>query len=342
MDIPAIVKELVFTGGSLTVPGLGKFSIFRMPAEMDISARVITPPSRIIQFDGLKTRDDGKLTSLLAERYNLNTSEAASAVNKWVKSLREEMSEKGRAVIAAFGTLEPGEKGISFKDDPFIMYSSLLPSVTFRTAKRDEPQTFEKIHEKPALPAEARKRKLLIPALIILLVTIVTSLFLTGLHREIINLSRSESGNAKPKNQNRIVFGRPPVYNDSLSKAISDDLDKSTLKENALSYEEPQPSIPEPSERPAEENTVTAAVTSGSLNTAVRGYHIIAGSYVVPDNAEKQKYLLEARGFKTIILPPQGNYYMVSLGSYTTLEQVTEVMNSLRNELDIPLWVKKI
>lgn len=341
MDIAAIVKELVFTGGSLIVPGLGKFSINRMPAEMDISARVITPPSRIINFDELKTRDDGKLTSLLAERYRLNHSEAVTAVNRWVKSLKEEMAGKGRAVIPSFGTLESDKKGISFRDDPFIMFSSLLPTVNFRTAKREEPQPAERANEKFIVPPEPKRRKALVPVLITAIATIaIAAFFLSDLHREIFKGSGMVSGTSDAESQ-KIIFGKPPVYNDSLAETIIDNIDRSTLKENALSYEEPQPDPSRETEVAEVLTTETAAPAQETL-TAVSGYHIIAGAYVVPDNAEKQKQLLENRGFKSIILPPQGSYFMVSLGSYRTLEQVTEVMNSLRDELEIPLWVKKI
>lgn len=349
MDIASIVKELVFTGGSLIVPGLGKFSISRIPAEMDISARIITPPSRIIQFDELKTRDDGKLAALLAERYRLSHPEAANAVTRWVRTIKEELASRGRAAITSFGTLESGQKGISFKDDPFIMYSSLMPAIGFNTANREEAGIVERIPVKPSHPEEPGKRKLLIPALVsIFFVLALAAFFISGLHREFFNLSGKETGDAGSGDRNKIVFGRPPVYDDSLSEAISDNLDESTLKENALSYEEAgqqeipsaalsQESITLPDDTP---RMVTGQVET--INTTVSGYHIIAGAYMVPDNAEKQKQMLENRGFKTIILPPQGSYYMVSLGSYSTLEQVTEVMNSLRSELDIPLWVKKI
>jgi len=341
MDIAAIVKELVFTGGSLIVPGVGKFSINRMPAEMDISAKIITPPSRIINFDGLKTRDDGKLASLLAERYSLNHHEAAAAVNRWVKSLKEEMAVQGRAVITSFGTLEPGQKGISFRDDPFIMYSSLLPSVSFRTAKREEPQPAERPREKLTIPSDPKRRKVLVPVLITAIAVVaVTAFFLSGFHREIFKGSGTAAGTSDAENQ-KIVFGKPPEYNDSLTETISDNIDRSTLKENALSYEEPQPVSPQET---AVEEVITTATAAAEQETpdAVSGYHIIAGAYMVPDNAEKQKQILENRGFKSIILPPQGSYYMVSLGSYRTLEQVTDVTNSLRDELEIPLWVKKI
>jgi cell division protein FtsN len=104
---------------------------------------------------------------------------------------------------------------------------------------------------------------------------------------------------------------------------------------------EPQPVSPQET---AVEEVITTETAAAEQETpdAVSGYHIIAGAYMVPDNAEKQKQILENRGFKSIILPPQGSYYMVSLGSYRTLEQVTDVMNSPRDELEIPLWVKKI
>lgn len=345
MDITAIVKELVFTGGSLTVPGLGKFSINRMPAEMDISARMITPPSKIIHFDEHKIRDDGKLSSLLSERYNISHTEAVAEVSKWVKSIREELSENGRAVIESFGTLESGSKGIIFRDDPFIMYSSLLPVIGFKTAKREEPHVVEKIPEKPSPPSEKRRGKMTVPVIVVSFIALaVTTFFITGLHREVFKGSvKSDSAD-----QDKIVFGRPPDYNDSLNEAISNNLDESTLKENALSIEAPDRhesvSVTLQSETLTStgEASHTAAGQEETLNQAVSGYHIIAGSYVVANNAEKQKQMLENRGFKTIILPPQGSYYMVSLGSYGTLEQVTQVMNSLKSELDIPLWVKKI
>jgi hypothetical protein len=350
MNIPAIIKEMVFTGGSLIVPGLGKFTIFRIPAEMDVTKKLITPPMRLVQFDDTRSRDDGKLTALLAERYGVGTAEADRAVNSWVRSVKNDLSEKGSSVIEGFGTLEKGDKGITFTDDPFILYSSLLPRIEFRTTPRNETHSITKKTPPPVSPGQRRKRRsVMVPLMIIILILAgaAAAVFYTGSYRDLLALTGI--GDPDQENQNRIVFGKPPAEGDSLKETISRNIDESTLKKNALSYNQSEVTLP-PAEKEAQpaiipaENTgsISSVYLQDNKTNQITGYHIIAGSYLVPKNAERQQKILENKGFKSIILPPQGNYYMVSLGSYKSIEQVTEVMNSLRPVLDIPLWVKKI
>jgi cell division protein FtsN len=70
-------------------------------------------------------------------------------------------------------------------------------------------------------------------------------------------------------------------------------------------------------------------------------YHIIAGAFLVPNNAERQKKEMEKRGLQAEVLPKRGDYFMVSLGSYDTQQEATKAMNELSKSLDKQLWIMK-
>jgi cell division protein FtsN len=71
-------------------------------------------------------------------------------------------------------------------------------------------------------------------------------------------------------------------------------------------------------------------------------YHIISGSFLVLENAEKQQTTLRAKGLNAELLPRRGKYYMVSLGSYATQEEAATTVEKLRLQLHQDFWVMKI
>ena len=124
---------------------------------------------------------------------------------------------------------------------------------------------------------------------------------------------------------------------DTLRKKISQELDKRNSRESALAFEEveakPVVETPRPVAKPLIE---PAQVKTG------KPYYIIAGSFTIASNAERQKSQLERKGYTPLLLPKRGNYYMVSLGSYDTHERATTALRQLRKELQQEMWLMKM
>ncbi|MBN2480867.1 MAG: SPOR domain-containing protein [Bacteroidales bacterium] len=347
MNLPAVIRDLLLTSGSLVVPGLGRLYVKHHPAEMDKSRNVLLPPQQTVQFDERIVSDDGKLSGHLQKRYGLSETLAAKTISGFAESLKQELSEKASATIEGIGRLESGENALSWNSfSPDHPLSAVLPSVEIPGINVKEPFVSRKPAPEPVPVAttvrSAGKSKVWIPvAVIVVIAAIGAALYFTGIADPILQeITGKNSGNSAAPDDNRIVFGKPPVGRDSLQEAISRQLDEKTSKERALSMNEPEAKTaaalpenlqPEPSmaERPVADDPEGP-------------YHIIAGSFKVPANADKYKSQLEKQGFHPVILPGVNTYYMVSLGSYQSLVSAKEAMEQYRSKFGAQLWIMKI
>lgn len=344
MNLPVVIKEIILTSRSLVVPGLGKFWIKHRPAKIDRSSNVLLPPRQIIVFDESIITDDGRLSDYLQKKYTLNEKIAAQAIADYVESLKKELEEKTTATIEGIGVLKVHENNISLQPDAIEdLLKDILPSIEIPESMQKEPLAEErvKIQAPPVKTAQPVKRsfRVWIPVTIIVLVAALAAvLYYTGIGKAMLKdiaFNKNEDI-AESDDNNKIVFGKPPADKDSLQEAISKKLDERTAKENALSYKQPESEqsdnqILEPVIREKQPEPITAG-----------SYHVIAGSFHVPGNAERYKSRLEKQGFHPVIMPNINSYYMVSLGSYQSLEQATVAMTEFSSKFDVQLWIKKI
>ena len=341
MDLSNLIKELVFTDGSLVVPDLGKFYTVHQPARIDKAKQVLIPPAQVIRFDPDFTQDDGRLSGYLHVKYGMNDTLALEKILAFVKNIKAEMEDNGKAPIKGLGILKKGTKGFTFHAfrSREKSYTDVLPvlDMPFRSKQETAPNqkkvTADQLPSPVILPA--KRKRFRVPVMILIALAILTSvIYFTGLYTNLFSELGLIEEKEEPAGTNRIVFGKAPVEPDSLQQAVSSQLDESTTKENALSYT--PPTREDSSGNPEPENTsrLPGSASSGA-------YYIIAGSYLVPNNAERQCSQLQQKGFQATVLPPNGTYYMVSVGSYQTLEQAREALEKLRAEFGSVLWVDK-
>jgi len=342
VNIPPIIRELLLRNEKAVIPGFGTFSMVHRPAELNKLTGVLLPPAKAILFDHLGKTDDGQLTDLVARKQQVKKSEAVASVAAYVKSIEGQLSTKGTAYLEGIGELKSDKAG-SYQFKP--LEELLGRANMFGLPKLDIPAARPAKAYSPAPAAVvptivARRRKTVrwwIPVTLILAVGGLLALaYLTGFYEKfrtrgqdvVINSGRNEDAD-------RLVFGNRNDTTDTLQEKISRELEKRTNREQALMYEEP---VNPPGEQVKEDKTETVAK---DINVE-EPYHIIAGSFQNPGNAEKQRVNLGKKGYQTVILPRRGRFYMVSLGSYNTHEQAAAAMKQLRAELEQELWVMKM
>lgn len=344
MKLPSVIKEILLTSGSLVVPGLGKFFTKHLPAEIDRSRNVLLPPGKTVVFDEALIIDDGKLSDYLQKKYTLNEKVAAQIIVGFVDSVKKELEEKKTATIEGIGILKVHENNISLQPDALEdLMNEVLPSIEIPESIKKEPPAAERaiITTPPVKTAEPVKRsfRVWIPVTIIALVAaLAAALYFTGIGKAILqDIAFNKKENiAESNNNNKIVFGKPPTETDSLQQDISRQLDERTTKENALSYKQ------EGSEQSDIQPPESLILENQSDPFSAGPYHVIAGSFHVPGNAERYKSKLEKQGFHPVIMPDINSFYMVSLGSYQSLEQAKVALTEFSSKFDIQLWIKKI
>lgn len=342
MNLPAAIKEILFTRGSVLIPGLGRLYTTHNPARIDKQENILIPPVRIIEFDAQIVLDDGKLSGFLQNKYKQNEHAVNQTISSFVEAVKNHLVAKGIAAIEGLGELKTSDSGLIFQSySRGHPYADILPSIEIPASVKKE-----SIAPKTTVPSyptvKKSSRSISIPwipiTVLIVILGAAAAIYFTGIYNEVLPGLFGNRGEESVlfDDENKIVFGRPPADTDSLQAEVSRHLDELTSKERALSYQEPEV------QTEISPLTETVVPAGSEAITPAGPYHIIAGSFLVPNNAQRQKTQLEKQGYSPVVLPPSNTYYMVSLGSYETIVQATQAMEQFRLKLDIQLWIKKI
>jgi len=340
-----IIRDLLLKNDQLFLPGLGTFVVRQKPAE--INQQSLTPPRREFRFDVNLQSGSRLLIETAALKLNLADEEAASEISGYVAALASELEESGACLIEGVGMLVKRAGGtVKFKPDESFLKSSgafALPVFELKSLKQTPP--VKPLENKPLAdrntirktrpPRRPRYAFVAAGAALVIILLLVAGYF-TGRIKLPVDLGRTFYRNAGTAGSAReIVFGNRPPDQDTLTDTIAKQLDERTDQKTVLMYEEPEPAdlqseVPEPVDPP-----------SHSQASFVPGYHIIAGSFLVPNNADRQMEKLRSKGLQPVLLPPKSNYYMVSLGSYPSAAEAAKAARHLRGELALELWVMK-
>ncbi len=97
------VKSLLHQHDCVIVPGFGGFVCNREPAKIDQVSHVITPPSRKVVFNQNLKTNDGLLAGYLAQKEQLNYSQAILLIEQTVTSTLAILHEKKTYAVDLFG-----------------------------------------------------------------------------------------------------------------------------------------------------------------------------------------------------------------------------------------------
>jgi hypothetical protein len=353
VNISPVIREFLLHNEKLVIPGFGALIVIYHSAEINKTTNTLIPPSKEIRFDARQKYDDRQLTEIIMSRFNIDENSAVDIIGNFVHSIEEQINKHDSALIEDVGSFikEPSGYIAFHPQDEFL---NLTGTFGLGQLNMPAPASFyaakETLRTSESLKTEIKpqKRKWWIPAAILLLLIGISSLvYFTGFFKGYVTSGKKSKGATEVKESppDRIVFGnRAASDKDTLQEIINRQLEERTSREKALSYQEPEnESIKNKltESKPVESKPVE--VVPPVSNSVVGGpYHIIAGSFRVPANAERQKLKLERSGFSPVILPPKDNFIMVSLGSYKTRAQAVAALKSLREKTKMDLWVMKM
>lgn len=369
VNIIPVIRDLLLRHQKIVIPGFGSFIVVKKPAQLNKATRDLIPPSVTVRFDPKQKSDDGRLTAAIRSKQHQSEAGALKVIGDFIKATEDAINLNQRVMLDGLGSLVKSKSGdLDFiPDEGFLTRMKIfeLPKLSIPEAEPSKPApasvttpnttpaapvTPQRVNPvQPSVPKAAapintavnqvhrRKRRWLVPAgIVLLLVALAAGLYYSGTYSKIRSqIERQLSG--RITDDKKLTFGERnetgfTAKTDSVTEAISRQLDEKTSQEKALSYKEP---ISAPVE-----TTTPSLPTERAISTGKK-YHIIAGAFLVPNNAERQKKEMEKKGLKPEILPKRGDYFMVSLGSYDTQQEATKAMNELSKTLDNPLWIMK-
>jgi nucleoid DNA-binding protein len=158
------VKSLLHQHDCVIVPGFGGFVCNREPAKIDQVSHVITPPSRKVVFNQNLKTNDGLLAGYLAQKEQLNYSQAIQLVEQTVASTLAILHEKKTYAVDLFGNFRLNADAnyvfLPDKRNNYLVSSyglgliQALP-VASRTIKTPKARVFKEKTNSPRTPKKA-------------------------------------------------------------------------------------------------------------------------------------------------------------------------------------------
>jgi nucleoid DNA-binding protein len=353
VNIIPVIRDLLLKNQKVIVPGFGSLVIVNTPAQLNKTVRTIVPPKMSIRFEKSIKDDDGSISGYLVRRLKIDNDKAEQIIRDFTDKNEESLRQNGFIKWEGLGTLkrEAGDIPVFEPASELLRRISLfeLPSINIPQVEKTEEtrkpapepivHTPRPVREIPAaVPVieHPKKRTWWIPVtVVVLLAALLLPVYLTGnldmLFSDFTGLFVKKEKPVKEK----LVFGNPvDAGNDTAVQDISKKLDEQVDRDKAFAYEEPAAKVQEQTEQPVE-----SPVNAGSDQN--KPFHIISGAFLVPNNAERHKALLEKKGLTPVVLPKKGDYYMVSLGSFPTMHEAVSAMKQMQGQVKNELWVLK-
>ena len=298
------ISDLLYRYECVIIPNFGGFVTNRKSAQIGVNAKTFYPPTKILTFNNHLKNNDGLLANYIASVDKMPFKTAMNfiqfEVQEWLERLQNE-----DITLENIGTLSLEGENIIFepkKDINYLTQAYGLSTFVSPEVKREMyVKQVEEIEKKAPILVSTRSKEA--PNYLKYAAIFVIGLSLLGL-------------------------GGNKLYNDYQNKQQVLSLQKqqeklnSTIQEATFIISDPLPSI-----------TLTTKM-------ATKPFHVIAGAFRFPENAEKKVRQLLELGFNARILGVnQWGLTQVSFESYTTNQEAREGLVIVRQTIAEDAWL---
>lgn len=313
MDLANYLKFLLYNHDSVNIPGVGLLITRYKHAEIDISGKTISPPSKYLIFEPNSTKTDNLLVNHICSLKQIEKKQAVQELKKITDDLKNKLDQGGTVLLEGIGYFSKEEGIIRFEKEQgtnFLTESFGLTEIDF------EPLEIELSPHTPAIIDSKPKKNYSTLILLSVLIVIIGGGILTYLNfPDILSFQNPKLSQPAIRPVSDTIKNKTVTKDTSGKKTdIEEFFESTTDKKNALSI-------------PAEKN--------GKNNK----YYIIAGSFLTQSKADILAKEIEKDGYKTQIIK-FGTKYRISLGEYTDKDKAVVEMEKIRNTKgDNTVWL---
>lgn len=122
------VRKFLALHHHLSLPGVGNFSVEKIPAQIDFANRVITPPSNQIKFSSEKQPPEKFFYNFLSNELNIDEVQAVRSFTDFTTQLHEDIQHDKPVVLKGIGELKKQSSSdvINFQPEAMPEYFPLL------------------------------------------------------------------------------------------------------------------------------------------------------------------------------------------------------------------------
>jgi hypothetical protein len=305
MTIANYISDLLYRYECVIVPNFGGFVTNEISAKVNHFTHTFYAPSKQLTFNSHLQNNDGLLANYIATSKNISYSEAVSTIKKEVSTwnislIKEELELEN---IGSFHLNSEGQ--LIFEPTTVINYltsSFGLSSYVSPAVKRIVYK--EKVKQletiAPIIPSEENKRK--------------TPVFIKYAAAAAIIFALGTVG---WKEYQKFEYNNLVAQSNAQQQQV-----EKTIQEATFVISNPLP-------------TITLNVTKETYN-----YHIIAGAFREPENAEKKLQQLLGKGFDAKILGiNKWNLTQVSYQSFNSKNEAINKLNTIKKTISKDAWL---
>lgn len=368
MNISQHISDLLFKHECVIVPGFGGFVSNYQSAKIHPVQHSFQPPSKSILFNKELDKNDGLLANRIVVTEGISYDEAMEKIREFSADATHTINQGKEIILQHIGTLSTDVEGnICFEQDTKINYLTdvygmsqiVSPAVKrghSRTIRQSPPAfTNRKSHEKKATLSGRMLRATAIISVVVL-VSIVGFNYLY-LGNPSMNLSgflpfinQNVVQEKLPENNNQQEQTDVKIHDYNNESGLHKVNDKNTLlTETEKIAEKPKAEtisdnkiIPDISENVDEkpESEIAKSIPVVVATPLKRMYHIIAGSFQNPDNAENLISSYRQNGYEPKIIGSSENGYVrVSIVAVLRKSDALEELKKVRNNFDPNVWL---
>jgi nucleoid DNA-binding protein len=334
LDIALYIKELILKNECVILPGFGGFISRYRPANIDSEKKILTPPSKEIEFRKDLKKDNGLLANYIAKKKKIFVTRARRLIEDYVNEINAKLDKGEKVLIKGIGTLvkdlrNQDIKFLSLRDENYLIDSYGLMDLELSEVGKPGNQ-FETDLQVPPVKIINRKKTgfwvassiVVLILLLILIIPLTHSDYSADINSRFLYPDKSDSL-TREKNE-KIVFGQRRIINQDSVNDIGQIIDNATKKEVALFYSEPEDNASE------------------DFISEPNKYYLVAGSFKRLENAERLKSDLLNDGYNSQIIKTENGYVRVILSSFDNRNFAIQELERIRKGLNRNVWILSI
>ncbi len=342
------ICELLYDHDCVIVPSLGGFLASNVQANLNPAQHTILPPRRKIAFNIYLRQNDGLLANHLVEYDRVSYPEAIQRIEAYVQDCFSKLDQHRKVIVERVGTIyydkekhllfEPFRQS-QFRKDAFGLGSiQFLPIDREDSGNRIEKQRRELMKARPSvksgrIPVAGRKFNYKMLGVL----AIAGTLLWFSFNLFLIKPGGGTLGSLNPfsSDTNKALTS---VTTENANTVVAPPAEKQEVETVFVASTEPLAEVSDTHAPKTEESALSTLVESETSPTASTytdesaTYHVIAGAFKIPENAEGCKNSLHSKGFTNAHIIHKGILNYVSYNSFSDRTSALALLDSLRKQ----------
>jgi len=344
LDIAVFIKELILRNECVILPHFGGFITRYRPANIDPGEKILTPPSKEIEFRKDLKKDNGLLVDYIAKKKKIFITRAMRLIQDYVNEINAKLNRGEKVVLEGIGSFvkdlsDQEIKFFSFRDENYLIDSYGLMNLELSELEKSVSPDDTNLQIPPVKVINWKKTGIWVASSIVILILLLILIIPLTDSKYKANLNFNFLFPGKPdsissEENEKIIFGKRRIIKQDSANDFGQLIDNATRKEVALFYSEPEDN--------KDEDYKDEDYKDEDFISQSNKYYLVAGSFKRLENAERLKSDLLNDGYNPQILKTENGYFRVTLSSFDNLNIAIRELERIRKGLKKSVWILSI